>query len=319
MSRLLARIQREELLDWQARIVATALRESGENRHHHATAAGDPLTLRGLPAIGPGVSGAIPGTDPGRQRKLEKRTAGLSGPPAACASGPRWASGGSRTSLWRESFAKHLGGTRVSTAGPMRAYVEQLYRQDMATMERADAWGARMGAEVAAWGLEPMPALVWSCAAWGGALTGALLIWGRDSLLAPRGGDADAAAVEVMHRARWAVALTTCRRAARSESGSALADRIIESGAEREPHIEVARAGEDLWEHQVSSGERDPELSEQAKRPWFEALAEWVAGPLVRKEDAPPWVRIGSDAGRAELVAGVQECESRLTKRTPRG
>ena len=203
----------------------------------------------------------------------------------------------------------------MSTAGPMRNHVEQLYRQDMATMERADAWGARMGAESAEWGLEPMPALVWSCAARGGALIGALLVWGRDSLLAPRGGDADAAAVEVMHRARWAVALTTCRRAARSESGSALADRIVESGAEREPHIEVARAGE----HQVRSGERDPELSEQAKRPWFEALAEWVAGPLVRKEDAPAWVRIGSDAGRAELVAGVQECESQLTERTPRG
>lgn len=73
MSRLLARMQREELLDWQAKIVAEALRETGADAptRHKATAGGDPLTLRGLPAIGPGVSGAIRGTDPARQRQLD--------------------------------------------------------------------------------------------------------------------------------------------------------------------------------------------------------------------------------------------------------
>ena len=89
MSRLLARMHREEMLDWQAKAVAKALREAGVDApRHKVTAGGDPLSLRGLPAIGPGVSGAIRGTDPARQRHIstsgavgtERASQGLGGP-----------------------------------------------------------------------------------------------------------------------------------------------------------------------------------------------------------------------------------------------
>jgi hypothetical protein len=59
-----------ELRAAQARALAEALleadaRDDRERRPSRATAAGDWRKLRGLPAVGRGVSGAIPGTRPG--------------------------------------------------------------------------------------------------------------------------------------------------------------------------------------------------------------------------------------------------------------
>ena len=56
---------REELLAWQAKAVATALREAGENRPAPISSrGGDAKALRGIPVSTIGVSGTMPGTQP---------------------------------------------------------------------------------------------------------------------------------------------------------------------------------------------------------------------------------------------------------------
>lgn len=66
MSRLHARIQRLELERQQQAAVARALRESAPVRGWVTSTGADPQRLRGIPAIGRSVSGAIRGTDPER-------------------------------------------------------------------------------------------------------------------------------------------------------------------------------------------------------------------------------------------------------------
>ena len=70
MSRLLARIQRAELERQQAAAVADALRETGQRITAPRGAPADPARLRGIPMIG-GAAGAIPGTMPPRNRRLD--------------------------------------------------------------------------------------------------------------------------------------------------------------------------------------------------------------------------------------------------------
>lgn len=57
-----------ELLETQAQIYAEVLRtidpDEAPDEVTHATAGGDERKLRGIPAIGRGVAGAIPGTSP---------------------------------------------------------------------------------------------------------------------------------------------------------------------------------------------------------------------------------------------------------------
>lgn len=58
-----------QLLQAQADQLATVLQEADTTEHEHryrTTAAGDERKLRGIPAIGRGVTGAIPGTSPHR-------------------------------------------------------------------------------------------------------------------------------------------------------------------------------------------------------------------------------------------------------------
>jgi hypothetical protein len=80
VSRLRARIQRQELEAMQWRIVAEALRadpglelRNGKLKRAGArAAAGDGARLRGLPCIARGVSGAIRGTAPGNAASLSR-------------------------------------------------------------------------------------------------------------------------------------------------------------------------------------------------------------------------------------------------------
>ncbi len=64
--------EREQLRQDQARLVREALDDvaidpaTPMHRDGPATAGGDERRLRGIPAIGRGVTGAIPGTDPER-------------------------------------------------------------------------------------------------------------------------------------------------------------------------------------------------------------------------------------------------------------
>lgn len=65
MSRLMAKLQRDELADEFARKVATALSESGRALPQKArSAAADPRRLRGIPVIARAVGGTMPGTQP---------------------------------------------------------------------------------------------------------------------------------------------------------------------------------------------------------------------------------------------------------------
>lgn len=61
----------------QQRAITRALREAepaaAMGKHGPATAGGDPLRLRGIPAIGRSVSGAIRGSDPEREVMREDR------------------------------------------------------------------------------------------------------------------------------------------------------------------------------------------------------------------------------------------------------
>lgn len=62
--------ERDQLRADQARLVREALDIADPTQPMHrdgpATLGGDAARLRGIPAIGPGVTGAIPGTDPER-------------------------------------------------------------------------------------------------------------------------------------------------------------------------------------------------------------------------------------------------------------
>lgn len=64
MSRLLARLQRQKLEAEQRRLVDEALLTADRRHVDPRTAEGDPERLRGIPVIGRGVGGAIPGTRP---------------------------------------------------------------------------------------------------------------------------------------------------------------------------------------------------------------------------------------------------------------
>ena len=68
--RIRTNAEREQLEREQARLVAKALAAAAPTagmRDGPATAGGDAARLRGIPAIGRGVSGCIPGTDPERE------------------------------------------------------------------------------------------------------------------------------------------------------------------------------------------------------------------------------------------------------------
>lgn len=60
--------ERQTLDEAQAALIRHALNEADPTtplrRHEPATLGGDPRRLRGIPAIGRGVTGAIPGTRP---------------------------------------------------------------------------------------------------------------------------------------------------------------------------------------------------------------------------------------------------------------
>lgn len=69
MSRLLAKLQRERLADEHAKLVASALMESAASNvpTRGRSGEGDQRRMRGIPVIGRGVGGTIPGTDPLRE------------------------------------------------------------------------------------------------------------------------------------------------------------------------------------------------------------------------------------------------------------
>ncbi len=67
MSRILGRYTRHTQALEDSQKIAKILLEVGEpapELPNHATAGGDERKLRGIPAIGRGVSGAVPGTAP---------------------------------------------------------------------------------------------------------------------------------------------------------------------------------------------------------------------------------------------------------------
>ncbi len=69
--------QRAELDAAHAALIRHALNEADPvtpMRRYDPTLGGDAARLRGIPAIGRGVSGAIPGTDPERTATREPRT-----------------------------------------------------------------------------------------------------------------------------------------------------------------------------------------------------------------------------------------------------
>lgn len=69
MPRIRTNAERARLEADQAALIAHALREGDPTnpiRHAPATLGGDPRRLRGIPAIGRGVTGAINHTDPER-------------------------------------------------------------------------------------------------------------------------------------------------------------------------------------------------------------------------------------------------------------
>ena len=71
-------MQREELVDSQARTVAKALRESeadSPGRRFQSVAGGDPRAMRGTPIMTKGVRGNMPRTQPeaGAMRRLGER------------------------------------------------------------------------------------------------------------------------------------------------------------------------------------------------------------------------------------------------------
>lgn len=66
MSKLFARVQRVRLAKEHAEAVDRALRESKAPPHHRSAPA-DEARLRGIPAIGKGVQGHVPGTHPEQQ------------------------------------------------------------------------------------------------------------------------------------------------------------------------------------------------------------------------------------------------------------
>lgn len=78
MSVLTDRLMRRRMLDDLERSTARAIGEgTGDERHHVAGTGADHARLRGIPAIGRGVSGAIRGTDPERHVLESDRRASL--------------------------------------------------------------------------------------------------------------------------------------------------------------------------------------------------------------------------------------------------
>ena len=75
MNNLMGKLQRDTLADEFAAIVARALRESTvpEGKMYVMGTGADHARLRGIPAIGRGVSGAIRGTDPEREACRDRR------------------------------------------------------------------------------------------------------------------------------------------------------------------------------------------------------------------------------------------------------
>jgi hypothetical protein len=71
VSRMNERARRLRLDDEAREAVDKALREGGTRPVGGRSAAGDPRALRGLPMIG-GAGGAIPGTLPHRNRRLDR-------------------------------------------------------------------------------------------------------------------------------------------------------------------------------------------------------------------------------------------------------
>lgn len=195
---------------------------------------------------------------------------------------------------------------------------------DLTVALLAEEWGEQMSDESAGWPPDRLAAFVWVCGAGGGALAASRLIWARDSLLEePPDDSAEAAVEEVMHRAKWAVTIAFCRRASKSRSGEKQAERVLAWGLEGDPRRGISGAGERLWKQHVRHGERGMEVADSAREPWFEQLAAWLCEPLARKDDTPSWVKFGHDVGRAELMAGVIECERLIgvhaSTRTRRG
>lgn len=78
MSVLTDRLMRRRMLDDLERSTARAIGEgAGDERRHVAGTGADHARLRGIPAIGRGVSGAIRGTDPERHVLESDRRASL--------------------------------------------------------------------------------------------------------------------------------------------------------------------------------------------------------------------------------------------------
>ena len=67
-ARLNRTLRNHQLHITQAQSVARACREAQDTKTYKTTAAGDERKLRGIPAIGRGVTGAIPGTTPHAHR-----------------------------------------------------------------------------------------------------------------------------------------------------------------------------------------------------------------------------------------------------------
>lgn len=64
---ILLRTRHRQEAEHQARVIARIARETGAifERPHVGKLAGDPMALRGIPAVGRGISGVSPGTRPG--------------------------------------------------------------------------------------------------------------------------------------------------------------------------------------------------------------------------------------------------------------
>lgn len=65
--------RQQEAAELERQVARIALEAGGELQHGAATAAGDPRRLRGIPAIGYGVSGALAGSQPERAALKERR------------------------------------------------------------------------------------------------------------------------------------------------------------------------------------------------------------------------------------------------------
>ena len=62
---VMPRAYRQQLAAKDAEKIARIVGENEDNKTYANTPAGDARKLRGIPAVGPSVTGAIPGTRPG--------------------------------------------------------------------------------------------------------------------------------------------------------------------------------------------------------------------------------------------------------------